>query len=101
MSDNTDDPRYEKRYPNPYLAASLLSPGREHLEAVRQFLEEERHRLHERLSEIENDDGSIPDDATDEWSMAKGKLDQTRLFHGLVVQAVLTAELGQGEDDAE
>jgi len=87
------------RYPNPYLAATMLSPGRERLEAVRQFLEEEQHRLHDRLTEIENDDGSIPDEAADEWSMAKGRLDQTRLFHGLVIQGVLNDEMEQERDD--
>ena len=89
------------RYPNPYQAAMVLPPGRDHLNAMRQFLEDEQHRLHKRLSEIENDDESTPDDATDEWSMTKGKLDQTRLVHGLVIQGVLTAEMDQEGDDAE
>jgi len=88
------------RYPNPYLAATMLPPGREHAEAVRQFLEDEQHRLHRRLTEIENDDGSIPDEVADEWSMVKGKLDQTRLFHGLVIQGVLVDEMEQEGGDA-
>jgi hypothetical protein len=91
----------DDRFPNPYMAATILPPGRRRLEAVRQFLEEEEHRLHDRLNEIENDDGSIPDEGTDEWSMVKGKLDQTRLFHGLVIQGVLTDEMEQEGDDAE
>lgn len=78
-----------ERFPNPYLAATTLPPGPRRLEAVRQFLEDEQHTLHTQLQEIENDDGTIPDDATAEWSMTKGKLDQTRLFHGMVVHAML------------
>ena len=97
----SDDTEHGEQFPNPYLAASILPPGRRRLEAVRQFLEEEQHRLHDRLYEIENDDGSIPDEATDDWSMVKGKLDQTRLFHGLVIQGVLTDEMEQEGDDAE
>jgi hypothetical protein len=97
MIETADD----ERFPNPYMAATILPPGRRRLEAVRQFLEEEQHRLHDRLNEIEDDDGSIPDDVTDEWSMVKGKLDQTRLFHGLVIQAVLTDEMEQEGDDVE
>jgi len=89
------------RFSNPYLAATILSPGRRQLDAMRQFLEEEQHRLHERLSDMENDDGSIPNGATDEWSMTKGKLDQTRLFHGLVIQSILAEEMEQGGDNAE
>lgn len=91
--------RNEDRYPNPYLAASTLTPGRDHLEAMRQFLDEEQHRLHERLVGMENDDGSIPDDVADEWSMVKGKLDQTRLIYGLVVQGLLTNEIGEVDDE--
>lgn len=87
-----------EHYPNPYLAASTLSPGHRQVDATRQFLEEETHRLHERLTKIENDDGSIPDDATEEWSMVKGRLDQTRLSHGLVVQCLLADER-RGEAD--
>jgi len=90
----------EKEYPNPYLAASLLSPGHDHLEAVRQFLEEELESLDHRLTEIEADDGSIPEDRADEWSMVKGKLDQTRLFYGLVVKGILTGEAEDPENDA-
>lgn len=73
----------------------MLPPGRERLDAVGQFLDDEQHRLHERLTGIENDDGSVPDDATDEWSMVKGRLDQTRLFRGLVIQAILTDEMAE------
>lgn len=97
----SNDTERDDRFPNPYLAASMLPPGRRRLEAVRQFVEEEQHRLHGRLNEVENDDGSIPDEATDEWSMVKGKLDQTRLFHGLVIQGVLTDELEREDNDAE
>lgn len=94
----SDEP---KQYPNPYLAASMLSAGRKQAEAMRQFLEEEQHQLHERLTEMENDDGSIPDDVAEEWSMVKGKLDQTRLIHGLVVKAIAQDEMKQMEDDAD
>lgn len=90
-----------QRYPNPYAAALMLPPGRQWMDAARQFLEEEQHRLHDRLKELEHDDGSIPDDVATEWSVAKGRLDQTRLFHGLVVQAQLTAELEEEGDDDE
>ena len=104
MSDanhNDDGAKQTEQFPNPFLAASVLPPGRRRLEAVRQFLEEEQHRLHERLNEIENDDGSIPDDAAGEWSIAKGRLDQTRVFHGLVVQGMLTDELGREGPNGE
>jgi len=101
MSEQTADGTRGEQYPNPFLAASMLPPGRERLGAVRQFLEEEQHRLHSRLNSIENEDGSIPDDATDEWSMVKGKLDQTRLFHGLVVRGVLTDEMEREGDNDE
>lgn len=88
------------RFPNPYLAASILPPGRPRLEAVSQFLNEEQHRLHSRLAAMEQDDGSVPDDRADEWAMVKGKLDQTRLFYGLVVQGLLAAEGdSEGEND--
>lgn len=96
-----DEVDHGERFPNPYLAASILPPGRQRLGAVRQFLDEEQHRLHERLDEIENDDGSIPEGATDEWSMVKGKLDQTRMFLGLVVQGILTDEMEPEGNDAE
>ncbi len=86
-------------YPNPYLAASTLSPGRDQLDAMRQFLEQEKHRLHERLNGLEDDDGSISDDVADEWSMVKGQLDQTRLFYGLVAQGLLADTMQQEERD--
>jgi hypothetical protein len=90
----------DNRYSNPYLAAMILTSARERLEAVSQFLEKETHRLHRRLHEIENDDGSIPEEGEDEWSMTKGKLDQTRIFHGLIVPGILAEERKREDDDA-
>lgn len=85
-------------YSNPYLAASLLPPGRDYLEATRDFLKEEQQRLYERLVSIEDDDGSIPDDAVDEWSMVKGRFDQTRLFYGLVIQSLHSKSVEESDD---
>ena len=89
---------HDKRYGNPYLAATSMPPGRDQLEAAHQFLDDEIHRLTERLEEIEADDGSIPEESREEWSMVKGRLDQTRLFQTLVVQPLLMAEM-QGDND--
>lgn len=83
MSDDTDC------YANPYQAATMLPPGPEHLDAVRQFLEDEQQRLHNLLTGLETDDGSIPAESADEWSVLKGRLDQTRVFHSLVLQTVI------------
>ena len=83
----------DQGHANAYQAASVLPPGVEQLEAVLQFLEEEQERFYEQLQDAETDDGSIPDDAVEEWTMAKGRLDQTRLFYGLVAQLVFRAEM--------
>lgn len=92
----TDD---ESEFANPYTAASMLPPGRKRLRAEMEFLEGEVGRLHERLQDMEDDSGQIKDGMRQDWSMVKGKLDQTRLLHGVILKAIITdCELRQGED---
>jgi hypothetical protein len=88
----------EDRFTNPYAAASMLEPGEDQLRAVYQFLEDEQHRLNERLNSLEAEDGSIPSEVGEEWSMVKGKLDQTRLLYGLVVQSLLASSASASDE---
>ena len=94
----TTNAQDDEQFSNPFYTASTITPGRRQLEATRQFLDEETDRLDEQLKSIENDDGSIPAGAAEEWSMTKGRLDQTRLFSSLVKQSLLTGEW-RGEAD--
>lgn len=85
-------------YNNPYLAAITLSDSEEQLLALHQFLEEELERVNKRLERLENEDGSIPDGVGEEWSMVKGKLDQTRLLYGMITQCIIASNV-RGDDE--
>ena len=91
--DTTDDAPPSQ---NHYRTAWSLAPSRERREAIRDWLEEEMQRLDARLRELEGDDGTIPDENSQAWHMAKGRFDQTRLFYGLAVQGLLADDVDHG-----
>lgn len=81
---------------NYYLKTIHVDDERAALEAMTQFLEQEIERHGKRLDEITDDDGHIPEDQAAQWSQAKGALDATTAFYGLVSQRRLRLEF---EDD--
>lgn len=88
---------------NPYLKAIHHPDRAEQLEAFEAFATGEMERSAERLAELENDDGSIPEDNAGQWNYEKGKLDFCRTVAGMFAQARMAAELqgGENRDDGE
>jgi len=76
---------------NYYLKAIHETDRIDQLNAFRRFLEAEMRRVEDRLSELENDDGSIPDDNTGRWNYEKGQLDMLSTVYGIVVQSLMAA----------
>lgn len=72
---------------NWYAVATMATSAERRQEALAMFLEQEMHNTHDRLLDIEDIDGSVPDGMEEKWSYEKGKLDNLRLLYGMVQQA--------------
>lgn len=86
---------------NHYLNAIHSEPdGR--TEAMFNFANFEMERLVDLMESLENDDGTIPDEHSDQWNLHKGSLDQTRMFAGALAQAMMVDNFrNAGRSNAE
>lgn len=77
---------------NQYIKAIHHPDNYESLKAWRQFLMDEMDTILSQLHDLENDDGSIPEDNRSHWNYHKGRLDGIKTVHGMVVQRMMQVQ---------
>lgn len=83
---------------NLYMKAIHHPERDEQLHSFVQFCTQEIEETHSRLTDLEHDDGSIPDENRDRWNYEKGKLDNLRLIQGMFAQAVMSRQMTDSEN---
>lgn len=97
-SDPDDDQPADEYGENKYLKAIHHPDRKERVQAAHQWLNEEQSKSHERLTEIEDEDGSIPDGKqAQQWAYEKGRLDGLRTVGGLIGQRMVTVMMDDDE----